>query len=214
MSHPITNRILFSSVRRSSVQVFFIFLLASCTSPSIATDPPTLPTETVLASATTAPTEASLPSETPTSLPVLTPELERPQYVIDLALNYTSKAAEVNQTITYPNWSGETLTTLVLAVVPNLWSGGFSLKSIEVDDQPVTVYTLENMSQRLELTLPQPLEAGRTAIIKMEYGLILPQMQAYNNSSNDIRPQIYGYTERQANFVDWYPFVVPYQPGQ
>ncbi len=133
--------------------------------------------------------------------------------MIDLQLNYTSKAAVVEQTITYPNWTGETLTNLMLAVVPNLWSGGFSLKSIEVDDQPVTDYTLENMSQRLEMSLPQPLEAGRTAVIKLNYGLILPQMQAYNNASNDIRPQIYGYTERQVNFVDWYPFVVPYQPG-
>jgi len=55
----------------------------------------------------------------------------------------------VNETITYPNWTGETLTNLVLAVEPNLWSGGFSLKSIAIDDQPVTNYTLENMSQRL-----------------------------------------------------------------
>jgi hypothetical protein len=38
-------------------------------------------------------------------------------------------------------------------------------------------------------------------------------MQAYNEASNDIRPQIYGYSERQVNFVDWYPMIVPYQPG-
>jgi hypothetical protein len=39
-------------------------------------------------------------------------------------------------------------------------------------------------------------------------------MQAYLNASNDVRPQIYGYSEKQVNFVDWYPFVVPYVPGQ
>jgi hypothetical protein len=38
-------------------------------------------------------------------------------------------------------------------------------------------------------------------------------MQAYSNP-NEIRPQIYGYSERQLNLVDWYPFVVPYQPGE
>jgi aminopeptidase N len=43
----------------------------------------------------------------------------------------------------------------------------------------------------------------------MNYGLILPQMQAYSNP-NEVRPQIYGYSERQLNLVDWYPFVVPY----
>jgi hypothetical protein len=202
--------------KRVLLSAFCLLLLVSCASPTIATNSPILSTEIILPSATSvvsAPTDASIPTETPTPFPTLTPELERAQYVIDLQLDYTAKAAVVNQTITYPNWSGETLTNLVLAVEPNLWSGGFSLKSITIDDQPVTGYTLENMSQRLEITLPQPLEPSRTVIIKMDYGLILPQMQAYIEASNDIRPQIYGYTARQVNFVDWYPFVVPYQPG-
>ncbi len=47
----------------------------------------------------------------------------------------------------------------------------------------------------------------------MNYGLILPQMQAYSNP-NEVRPQIYGYSDRQINFVDWYPFIVPYISGQ
>ncbi|MGB8982350.1 MAG: M1 family aminopeptidase, partial [Anaerolineales bacterium] len=33
-------------------------------------------------------------------------------------------------------------------------------------------------------------------------------------ASNDVRPQIYGYSDKQVNFVDWYPFVVPYVSGQ
>jgi hypothetical protein len=133
--------------------------------------------------------------------------------VIDLQMDYSTKAAVVNQTITYPNWTGETLNNIVLAVEPNLWSGGFNLKSIAIDDQPVTNYTLENLSQKLDVPLPKPLEPSRTLVIKMNYGLILPQMQAYSNP-NEVRPQIYGYSGKQANFVDWYPFVVPYQPGQ
>jgi aminopeptidase N len=133
--------------------------------------------------------------------------------VIDLQLNYAAKAANINQTITYPNWTGETLNNLVLAVEPNLWSGGFNLKSIAIDNQPITNYTIEPMSQRLEVQLPQPVQPSQTITITMTYGLILPQMQAYSNPE-EIRPQIYGYTDRQANFVDWYPFVVPYIPGQ
>jgi hypothetical protein len=205
MQYPLIIRILLSS--------FLLLFLISCSSPP-ATEPPTLPTEEILPSATTAPTEAPVPTGTPEAPATLTPQLERPQYVIDLQLSYTAKAATVDQTITYPNWTGETLTNLVLAVVPNLWSGGFSLKSITIDEQAVTNYTIENFNQRLEVQLPQPLEAGRTAVIHLNYGLILPQMQAYNESSNDIRPQIYGYSERQANFVDWYPMIVPHQPGE
>jgi aminopeptidase N len=159
-------------------------------------------------------TDEPVLTESPTSIPVLTPQLERPHYVIDLQLNYTTKAATVDQVITYPNWTGESLPNLVLAVVPNLWSGGFSLKSISVDDQAITDYSIENFNQRLEVQLPQPIEPGRTAVIHLSYSLILPQMQAYIEASNDVRPQIYGYSERQVNFVDWYPFIVPYRPGE
>ncbi|MGB8984061.1 MAG: hypothetical protein WCC12_19485, partial [Anaerolineales bacterium] len=182
MSKPIIARLLLSS---------FIFLLTSCSS-----QPPTPPlvlTATPPSPATETPTaDPSLPTNTPTTVATVTPSLERAQYVIDLQLNYSAKAVNVNQVITYPNWTGETLTNLVMAVEPNLWSGGFSLKSITVDGQPVTAYTLENFNQRLEVQLPQPLPPSGTITINLNYGLFLPQMQAYENASNDVRPQIYG----------------------
>jgi len=194
---------------RTLLSTFYILLLISCSSRSPASVPPTW---TPRPSATPPPTETPLPTETATPFPTLAPELERPQYLIDLQLNYSKKAAVVNETVTYPNWTGETLTNLVLAVEPNLWSGGFNLRSLAVDDRPVTDYTLENLSQRLEIQLPEPLPPSRTITIDMTYGLILPEMQAYTDP-NEVRPQIYGYSERQTNLVDWYPFVVPYVPG-
>jgi hypothetical protein len=200
-----------TSLRTSLLSVFCILFLISCSSPTPqaipATETPAIPTNTV------APSETPLPTETPTATPVPVPALERPQYVMDVQLNYSNKSATVNQTITYPNWTGETLNSLVLAVEPNLWTGGFNLKSLAVDQLPITNYVLENLSQRLEIPLPQPLPAGGTITITMSYGLILPQMQAYSNP-NEVRPQIYGFSERQLNLVDWYPFVVPYQPGE
>ena len=192
----------------------FLLLLAACTPPAptsavFTATPPPPATDTPTAS-----TDASLPAPTPTVSPTLSPALGRAQYTLDLQLNYGTKAATVNETILYPNWSGETLTNLVLAVEPNLWSGGFNLKTIAVDDQPITNYTLENLNQRLEFQLPQPLLPSGTVTITVTYGLILPAMQAYINASNDVRPQIYGYSDKQVNFVDWYPFVVPYLPRQ
>jgi peptidase M1-like protein len=187
-------------------------LLLSC-SPQAST--PAVFTATPLPPTIEAPlTAASLPTETPTVAPTLQPALGRPQYTLDMQLNYTSKAATVDQRILYPNWTGETLTNLVLAVEPNLWSGGFSLKSLAIDDQPITSYSLEALNQRLDVQLPQPLPPSGIIIIDITYALLLPQMQAYENASNDVRPQIYGYSEKQVNFVDWYPFVVPYVPGQ
>jgi hypothetical protein len=201
--------------RTVHILLFLVVLLfvASCSSP-VPTNSPANPSETVPPSATAALTESSAPIETASPTPTQTPALPRPQYVIDMQMNYSSKAADVDQIISYPNWTGETLNSLVLAVEPNLWSGGFDLKSVSVNDQPVTNFTIENLNQRLEIPLPQPLEPGQTANVKLNYGLILPAMQAYNNATNDIRPQIYGYSEKQVNFVDWYPMIVPYQPGQ
>ena len=192
--------------------LFIVFLLISCSSqaPTSAVFTATpLPPPTELP-----PTDASQPAVTPTLAPTLTPALGRAQYTLDLRLNYSARAATVNETILYPNWSGETLTNLVLAVEPNLWSGGFSLKSLAIDDQPVTNFTIGNLNQRLEVQLPQPLPPSGMVKISITYGLLLPEMQAYINATNDIRPQIYGYSEKQVNFVDWYPFVVPYLPGQ
>jgi len=173
-----------------------------------------VPSQTVPPATTAAPSEPAVQVGTETVTPTQTPALPRPQYVIDMQLNYASKAADVNQIISYPNWTGETLNSLVLAVEPNLWSGGFTLKSVSVDDQPVTNFTIENLAQKLEIPLPQPLEPGHTANVKLSYGLVLPAMQAYINASNDVRPQIYGYSDKQVNFVDWYPMIVPYEPGK
>lgn len=195
-----------------TIYYLLLTLLIACSpqasTPSVFTATPLPPPTDV------PPTDASLPTATATIAPTLTPALGRPLYTLDMQLNYTAKTATVNETILYPNWTGETLTNLVLAVEPNLWSGGFSLKSIAIDNQPITNYTLENLNQRLEVQLPQPLSPSRTITIDISYGLILPAMQAYINASNDIRPQIYGYSEKQVNFVDWYPFIVPYIPGQ
>jgi hypothetical protein len=197
---------------RTLLSSFVFLLLVSCTSPTPASLPPT-ETFPSLPTMSASPTDTPRPEETQTPFPMPAPELERPQYVMDLQLNFSTKAANVNQTIVYPNWSGETLTSLVLAVQPNLWNGGFSLKSLAADDVPITNYTIENLNQRLEIQLIQPLPPGGTVTITMNYGLVLPQLQAYSNP-NEIRPQIYGFSERQTNFVDWYPFIVPYVPGK
>ena len=131
--------------------------------------------------------------------------------MIDLQFNFSTKIATVNQTITYPNSSGETLNNLILAVLPNLWNGGFTIKALTINNQPVTDYTVDG--QKLDVPLPQPLPPGGIITMTMSYGLVLPKMQAYSNP-DEVRPQIYGYSERQTNFVDWYPFIVPYNPGE
>jgi hypothetical protein len=129
---------------------------------------------------------------------------------LDATIDYFAKKLTVNETIIYPNGTGEALDELELAVEPNLWYGGFVLQSAAVNGQSPANVALEG--QILTITLPQPLQAGAVAELSLAYTLILPRSEVYTNP-NDVRPQIYGYTDRQVNLVDWYPFVVPYVPG-
>ena len=197
-----TSRITCHVSRITFYVLLITLLLTSCTASSQVTLSP-LPSLSPELSAT--PTLHPSPTSSPTAIP-----LRRTQYTLDLLLNYTRKAAAVEETIIYPNSSGEALTNLVLAVEPNLWMGGFSLQALTIDETPASAYSLDG--QRLEITLPQPLAPGSITKLSLSFSLILPQMPAYSDP-NDVRPQIYGYTSRQVNLVDWYPFVVPYIPG-
>jgi hypothetical protein len=115
----------------------FLFLLASCSSPTpapAATD--TATPLTVLAVDTVTP----LPSETPSAIPV--PGPTRPQYTMDVQFNYTNKSALVNETIIYTNNSTDTLTSLVLAIEPTC-TQSFSLNTLSVDQLPITNYIFD-----------------------------------------------------------------------
>lgn len=127
----------------------------------------------------------------------------RPQYYLDAYLDYRGRAVSVAETIIYPNQSGVTLASLVLAVEPNLWPGGFVLDALAVDGAPAVWFNLT--AGRLEVLLAAPLEPGATVNLSLHYRLLLP----YAGASN-----IYGYNALQINLLDWYPFVVPYDPAQ
>jgi aminopeptidase N len=202
-----------TSYPKRLILTFLLLITTSCAAPSSTStfDAPTTDEPPPSSSTPDSATQTLSPTETVTPTPVPIPALARPQYVIDLQFNFTTNVGSVHQTIKYPNWSGETLNNLVLAIEPNLWSGGFTLNSLLIDNQPITTYILDG--QKLDVTLPQPLPAGGILTISLDYGLNLPPMPAYGNP-DDVRPQIYGYSAKQTNFVDWYPFVVPYQPGQ
>ena len=101
------------------------------------------------------PTETPVPPS-PTPVPTATatpvPAPARAAYTINAVMDYNAKTVAVEQTIVYPNHSGQPLTDLVLAVVPNFWLGGFTLGSLSVDGTPITNYTLEGQ----KLTVPLP----------------------------------------------------------
>jgi hypothetical protein len=134
----------------------------------------------------------------------------RAKYLLDAAINYDAHTVVVDETIFYPNLTGNQLNTLVIAVVPNLWQGSFTLDSIAIDGSPTTTYSLEG--QRLDVALSSFLPAEGTIEINIQYTLSLPFAEQEDPGIS--RPRIYGYTTRQMNLTNWYPFVVPNINGE
>ncbi len=178
----------------------FVFLFSACSAPPA---PTALPTPVAPPVATSAPLATNTPPPTATSTQPA-PILEKAQYYINAVIDYDAHQVTVNQTIEYPNHTGAQLNSLALAVVPNLWTG-FNLQSVSVNGETIDTFILQG--QRLELPLSSFLLPNTIAKIEIAYTLNLPF--AEQEDPNIARPRIYGYTNRQMNLVNWYPFVVP-----
>ena len=189
--------------------IFFLsfLLFVSACSSNTTTDAP--PTEQVIitnpAGETPAPVVETPP---PTNTPL--PALERARYTMNVAMDYDAHTVSVDETIQYPNLTGNQINALVLAATPNLWDGSFALSSLAIDGEPVTTYTLNG--QRLDISLASLLPPNGILEIKLQFTLTLPL--AEQEDPNISRPRIYGYTSRQINLVNWYPFVVPNINGE
>jgi hypothetical protein len=183
---------------------------AADTASPIATDilaPTDIPTDAPLPTATETftpipPTDTALPAATN---PPVTPAPQpgtRTSYTFYLSLDYAGKAAAVNETIRYINTTGQSLSSVVMAVEPNLWTNCFSLNFLDQDGTAVTNYTLAG--QRLTVYPAQPIQPGALTTFSLGFSLSLPP-----KSSNNI----FGYLSYQLNLTDWYPFIVPYSGG-
>lgn len=191
---------------RSLSFLFLLSLLTACGSPAT---PALAPTQPVINPPTIAPpTETAVPLTDELAATSI-PAPERAKYTINATLDYAAKTVVVDQTILYPNYSGETLSNLVLATVPNMWPASFNLSALSVDQSPITNYTLEG--QKLDFALPAPLSPESTTTVSLQYTLNLPFAEQQDPSVE--RPRIYGYTARQVNLANWYPFIVPYEAG-
>lgn len=194
-------------------------LLAACALPQPASNPgltspaPTLPPADPSPYPTTSPLPAETQTATPTasaSAPTLdSADLLPARYSLAAQFDYFRHYLAVDETIVYPNHTGQPLTGLLLVVEPNRWPSGFVLTSLTWENgQPVKAYDLSG--NQLSIPLPQPLLPGQSASLALSYELFLPEIPEPTETT---RPVPYGYTLRQTNVVDWYPFVPPYRPG-
>jgi hypothetical protein len=151
-----------------------------------------------------------MPTNTPVPTATPAPVLKRAKYTLDTTIDYDAHTVTVNEKILYPNLTGNQLNTLVIAVVPNLWSGSFNLTGLFINGTPITTYTLNG--QRLDIALPSFFKPDEVMTIDIQFSLLLPF--AEQEDPNASRPRIYGYTKRQLNLTNWYPFVVPHINGE
>jgi len=193
--------------KTTSSNKFLSFLLlsflVSCT--SFSPTPSATPIPTLTPTATFTP----LPTFTPTATATLVPSLERAKYTLNTTIDYDAHTVSVDETILYPNLTGSQLNTLVIAIVPNLWNGSFSLGSISIDGVPTTTYSING--QRADIALSSFILPRAVVRINIQYTLALPFAEQEDPSVS--RPRIYGYTNRQLNLTNWYPFVVPFIDG-
>jgi peptidase M1-like protein len=189
-------------MRRHKIHSLFavclLFLLSSCSTPALVTTPTNLP-----------PTETEIPptsTPAPTATPTAVPAPPKAQYTMNVVLDYDAKSISVEETIVYPNHTGQALTNLVLAVEPNLWPSCFILGSLSLNGSVVEDYALDG--QKLSFSLPDVLQPEATATVQIQYSLNLPEIEPAN--PNLSRPRIFGYSAKQVNLTNWYPFIVPF----
>ena len=192
------------------------------TQTSSVTEVPTA-TDTPAATVTPQPTNTSEPTQdinqTQTSLdPTQPPELtntapapfplpalvDKPSYNLSALMDYAGHTVSVNETVIYPNRTSNPLPGIAFAVNPNLWAGVFSLRSVTVNGLNISNYNLAG--QWLTVNLDSALQPGQAIGIGINYQLTLPYSSA--------KFENFGYTARQTNLIDWYPFVPPNLGGQ
>lgn len=178
--------------------IFILLFLSACAAPLAP-----MPTQTPVAVASPTPTIPPV-TETPTLVPIPA----REKYFLDVEIDYDAHRIAVDETIVYPNHTGQRLDALTMVVVPNFWQRCFSLTSLSVNQMPVMNYQLDVM--HLDVPLPTPLEPEAVVELNLKYSLALP----YMDQVNSLRARIFGYSEVQMNLVNWYPFVAPYMNGE
>jgi hypothetical protein len=131
------------------------------------------------------------------------------QYDLDAVLDYFAHSLTISETIGYVNSAVEAIPVLSLVVEANRWPGSFALLSISWADGSINEgYDLQDA--KLNIPLLRPLRPGEKLGLKLAYHLDLPEIPP---PSDVARPVPYGYSGKQTNIVDWYPYVPPCVPG-
>ncbi len=181
------------------IVILFLATLTACQN-SVSTEISALSSENVPSATAPQATQTALPTPTPTeALPL---NGQESHYKLDLTVDYYNHFVSVDEEINYTNKSEDVLNDLVLVVSPMLFQDSFFLKNLTYgNDQVISVFYWEG--HRLHIPLEAPLEPGGQVDIKISFSLVVPR-----------REGTMGYTGKQLNLANWYPFIPPYKTGE
>jgi hypothetical protein len=175
-----------------------VFFLSACAQAQLAT-PSSLPPAAIETRVPTVTLESTISSAE------VQPEIREhhpPLYELDVVFDYSMHNIDVHEVITYTNNSGDPLGELVLVVEADRSGASFSVSRLTVNDE-IQIADFDLSSGILSFQLPQNLEPGETIQVEIDYVLILPAGAG-----------TLSWTDRQTNFIDWYPYVPPYIDDQ
>lgn len=122
-------------------------------------------------------------------------------YLIRAQLDYAGSHLEVVERVRFVNRTGRRLDSLPLVVEANRRAGVFHLGEI-IQEDGGRVEDVELQASQMTLLLEPGLGPGEEIGFSIAYGLDLPR-----------EASAFGFSGRQINLGDWYPFVPPYVPG-
>jgi hypothetical protein len=126
-------------------------------------------------------TASSVPV-TPTLAPTPQPTKEEiallPEYRLILSLDAADRRLVGRQQVIFPNHTGQSLQEIVFRLYPNLpqYGGQLHVAEARVDDQPVP-FSLRADDTALALSLPQPLAAESSAVLSLDFDLLIPRKE-------------------------------------
>ncbi len=184
-----TGKIAEYELRNLLFVLIFFSLIAGCASR---------PTEDALPEPTAIPEPSPTPEPTPAQLlrqssGSFHPCLKyRTHYKLDLILNYYSHFGAVTEVITYTNRSSHSLEEIHFVVPPRNFENSYAQSDLR--GERVAGFREEGIHTLVSLS--SPLQPGETTTFTFSFRLYFPLHQG-----------IYGYTNRQTNISDWYPFI-------
>lgn len=175
-------------------RIGWLLLAVALTACNLPTDAGLTPTQ----AAAIAPSQAA-PTQEPIATPTLVapPTFTRSHYRLIATLDFPAHYLAVSQQISYTNNTSQILEQIPL-VVP-VADDFISVTEIDFDRGADWDYSGGLDGGLVELTLARPLLPGEQLLIEIEFNISVPE-----------RATTLGWTARQITFIDWYPFIPPY----